>query len=103
MTLEEIGEELEVTRERIRQIETKAIKRLKNSSEMEFLKVFWDGVEDKNKEKETFIEEEKESATNKKKKEAIKRKRKGKIMLDLRLNHSDDVFSNEDLNPYDYI
>ena len=61
------------------------------------------GIKDKNKEKETFIEEEKESATNKKKKEAIKRKRKGKIMLDLRLNHSDDVFSNEDLNPYDYI
>ena len=104
MTLEEIGDELEVTRERIRQIETKAIKRLKNSPEMEFLKVFWDGVDDKNQNKEIAEETlEKESTTNKKKKEAIKRKRRGKVMLDLRLNHTDDVYTEEEINPYLHI
>lgn len=39
-TLEEIGEKLNVTRERIRQIESRAIKLMRNSSEIEAIKAF---------------------------------------------------------------
>ena len=38
MTLEEIGERFELTRERVRQIEEKAIRRLKHSSRSKILK-----------------------------------------------------------------
>ena len=40
MTLEEISEELELTRERVRQIKEKAIKRLKNTSRSKILKSY---------------------------------------------------------------
>ena len=41
-TLEEIGEMFGVTRERIRQIEAKAIKKLSNSRKSKQLRVFWE-------------------------------------------------------------
>ena len=40
MTLEEIGEQLELTRERVRQIKEKAIRRLKHSSRSKLLKAY---------------------------------------------------------------
>ena len=40
MTLEEIGEEFELTRERVRQIKEKAIKRLKHTSRCKLLKPY---------------------------------------------------------------
>ena len=42
-TLEELGEEFDVTRERIRQIEVKAIRKLKHPSRHKWLKPFIDG------------------------------------------------------------
>lgn len=98
MTLEEIGEELEVTRERIRQIEAKAIKKLKDASDCDILKVFWDGIEE-NKEDH----KEKINIAILKKKEAIKKRRKNLLMINLRLNHPDDSLEEEIINPYDYI
>ena len=38
MTLEEIGEKFGLTRERVRQIKEKAIRRLKNTNRSKFLK-----------------------------------------------------------------
>ena len=40
MTLEEIGEEFGLTRERVRQIKEKAIRRLRHSSRNKFLKSY---------------------------------------------------------------
>jgi RNA polymerase primary sigma factor len=40
LTLEEIGEEFELTRERVRQIKEKAIKRLKHTSRCKLLKPY---------------------------------------------------------------
>ena len=40
MTLEEIGERFELTRERVRQIKEKAIRRLKHTSRSKILKVY---------------------------------------------------------------
>ena len=40
MTLEEIGERFELTRERVRQIKEKAILRLKHTSRSKILKVY---------------------------------------------------------------
>lgn len=45
-TLEEIGEEFDLTRERVRQIKSKAIRRLKHSSRSNFLKYFEEVPED---------------------------------------------------------
>lgn len=42
-TLEEVGKEFNVTRERIRQIEAKALRKLRNPSRSKKLKDFWDG------------------------------------------------------------
>lgn len=42
-TLEEVGEDFEVTRERIRQIETKALRKLRHPSRSKQLKIFLDG------------------------------------------------------------
>ncbi|MFH2144323.1 MAG: sigma factor-like helix-turn-helix DNA-binding protein, partial [Bacteroidota bacterium] len=39
-TLEEIGEEFELTRERVRQIKEKAIRRLKHTSRSKILKTY---------------------------------------------------------------
>lgn len=99
MTLEEIGEELEVTRERIRQIESKAIKKLKDNDAVEVLKVFWDGMKEKNNEEN----KEKVNLAIIKKREAIKKRRKGLQMINLRLNHLDDNPEEEKINPYLYI
>ena len=41
MTLEEIGETFDLTRERVRQIKEKAIRRLKHTSKVKFLKLIW--------------------------------------------------------------
>jgi RNA polymerase primary sigma factor len=43
MTLEELGQELDVTRERIRQIEIKAIRKLKHPSRNKWLRMFIEG------------------------------------------------------------
>ena len=45
-TLEEVGREFGVTRERIRQIEAKALRKLRKSSRARGLKRYWDGGED---------------------------------------------------------
>ena len=42
-TLEEIGQEFDVTRERIRQIEAKALRKLRHPSRSGNLRVFFDG------------------------------------------------------------
>ena len=42
-TLEEVGQDFEVTRERIRQIEAKALKKLKHSKRAKRLKTFIEG------------------------------------------------------------
>lgn len=97
MTLEEIGEALEVTRERIRQIEAKAIKKLRDNFDTQILKVFWDGIEE-NKEKE------KVNLASLKKKEAIKKRRKDMQILKMRLEHEDDQEDNgEEFVPYHMI
>ena len=41
MTLEQVGEEYGVTRERIRQIESKALRKLRQSHKIKSLKIFW--------------------------------------------------------------
>jgi RNA polymerase primary sigma factor len=41
-TLEEVGQEFRVTRERIRQIEAKALKRMRHPSRTEKLRIFAD-------------------------------------------------------------
>lgn len=43
-TLEEIGKQFDVTRERIRQIEAKALKKLKNPAKFAKLRTFYDGI-----------------------------------------------------------
>ena len=43
-TLEEVGKEFKVTRERIRQIEAKAIRKLKHPTRARKLKDFWNNV-----------------------------------------------------------
>ena len=40
-TLEEVGKQFDVTRERIRQIEAKALRKLRHPSRSEHLKSFW--------------------------------------------------------------
>ena len=42
-TLEEVGQDFEVTRERIRQIEAKALRKLRHPSRSKLLKTFIDG------------------------------------------------------------
>ncbi len=46
-TLEEVGKQFDVTRERIRQIEAKALRKLRHPSRAEILKSFLDDLEDK--------------------------------------------------------
>lgn len=46
-TLEEVGKQFDVTRERIRQIEAKALRKLRHPSRAEVLKSFLDDLEDK--------------------------------------------------------
>ena len=45
-TLEEVGQSFQVTRERIRQIEAKALRKLRHPSRARKLKAFVDGVKD---------------------------------------------------------
>lgn len=45
-TLEEVGKQFDVTRERIRQIEAKALRKLRHPSRAEFLRTFMDDFED---------------------------------------------------------
>ncbi len=45
-TLEEVGQSFHVTRERIRQIEAKALRKLRHPSRSRKLKAFVDGVKD---------------------------------------------------------
>lgn len=40
-TLEEVGKQFDVTRERIRQIEAKALRKLRHPSRSEVLRSFW--------------------------------------------------------------
>ena len=47
-TLEEIGNQFDVTRERIRQIEAKALQKLKTTLTNSDLKIFYDGLMSKN-------------------------------------------------------
>jgi RNA polymerase primary sigma factor len=44
-TLEEVGKQFDVTRERIRQIEAKALRKLRHPSRSEKLRSFLDGAE----------------------------------------------------------
>jgi RNA polymerase primary sigma factor len=44
-TLEEVGKQFDVTRERIRQIEAKALRKLRHPSRSEKLRHFLDGAE----------------------------------------------------------
>jgi RNA polymerase primary sigma factor len=44
-TLEEIGKQFRVTRERIRQIEAKALKKLRDQGKMQELKIFYDSID----------------------------------------------------------
>ena len=43
-TLEEVGKQFDVTRERIRQIEAKALRKLRHPSRSRKLKAFMDGI-----------------------------------------------------------
>jgi RNA polymerase primary sigma factor len=45
-TLEEVGQSFQVTRERIRQIEAKALRKLRHPSRSRKLKAFTDGIRD---------------------------------------------------------
>ena len=45
-TLEEVGQSFQVTRERIRQIEAKALRKLRHRSRSRKLKAFVDGVKE---------------------------------------------------------
>ena len=45
-TLEEVGQQFSVTRERIRQIEAKALRKLRHPSRSRKLRAFMDGVHD---------------------------------------------------------
>ena len=42
-TLEEVGQDFEVTRERIRQIESKALRKLRHPSRSKYLRPFYEG------------------------------------------------------------
>lgn len=99
--LQEIGEEMEVTRERIRQIETKALKKLRESSAIDILKDFWE----RRKVDEDFNNKPKVNLAAERKKEALKKKRKNNLVINQRLNHFDDLDNDleQDFNPYDYI
>jgi RNA polymerase primary sigma factor len=74
-TLEEVGKQFDVTRERIRQIEAKALRKLRHPSRAEKLKSFLDSEELRNKE----LEKEQEQGKKKKGKKGKKGKKvKGK-------------------------
>jgi len=45
-TLEEVGQQFSVTRERIRQIEAKALRKLRHPSRSRKLRAFMDGIRD---------------------------------------------------------
>lgn len=97
-TLEDIGAAFDITRERIRQIEAKAIRKLRDAPELQYLKVFWDGVEEDDKE---VLKENK--SLLKRRKAAIKRRKNISIIKE-KLNHFDDNLEDKRiLTAYDLV
>lgn len=84
MSLDEIGSHFEVTRERIRQIEAKCLKKLRHSEKMIELREFSDGKENKRKKVEN-------NEAKAKRKETLIRIRTMEEVLEQRKYHWDDL------------